>query len=79
MILTTIHNVTMKPVHDITLHPHHLLGMDPNPPSSQEEACTAKSNQQFDPKTSHLQSKIYATSKAEYTNTQQGLSVFGYT
>ena len=58
MKLTTIHNVTMKPVRDITLHLHHLLVMDPIPPTSQAEACTAKSNQQFDPKTSHLQSKF---------------------
>ena len=41
-----IHNVTMKAVRDITLHLHLPLGMDPNPLTSQAEACTAKSNQQ---------------------------------
>ena len=48
----------MKPIRDITLHLHHLLVMDPIPPTSQAEACTAKPNQQFDPKTCHLQTKI---------------------
>ena len=57
-MLTTISGATMKPVRDITRHLHHLLVMDPNPPTSQAEACTAKSNQQSDPKISHLQSKI---------------------
>jgi len=48
----------MKPVRDITLHLHHLLVMDPIPPTSQAEACMTKPNQQFDPKTCHLQTKI---------------------
>ena len=73
-----IQDVMMKPVHDITWHCHRWPESDPTPPTNQEVRYSAMSDQLSCPQRSHLkQSK--ATSKTEYTNTQQGLSDYGYT
>ena len=69
----------MKPVCDITLQEgyQHALRDHPIQLTNPEAEYKAKSNQQSFPQSQYL--KNSATNKAEYTNTQQGLPVTGYT
>jgi hypothetical protein len=63
-------DTTMKPIHGITRQSHYWLRTDPTARSNQSSKHTATSNQ-----LSYLQKthENIATSKDEYTNTQQGL------
>ena len=69
----------MKPVCDITLQEgyQHALTDHPTQWTNPEAVYKAKSNQLSYPQNQYL--KNSATSKAEYTNIQQGLPVIGYT
>ena len=69
----------MKPVCDITQQEgyHHVLRDHPTQQTNPEAEYKAKSNKQSFPQSQYL--KNSATSKVEYTSTQQGLPVIGYT
>ena len=69
----------MKLVCDITRQEgyQHVLRDRPTQLTNLEAVYKAKSNQLSYPQSYYL--KNSATSKAEYTNTQQGLPVIGYT
>jgi len=67
-----------SPIQDITRSCHHWPGTHPTPRTNQAEECKARSNWQSYPQRFHLKQNI-ATSKAEYSNTQQGLPDWGYT
>ena len=69
----------MKPVCDITLQEgyQHTLRDRCTQLTNTEEVYKAKSNQLSYPQSQYL--KNSATSKAEYTNTQQSLHVIRYT
>ena len=69
----------MKPICDITQQEgyQHVLRDRPTQQTNPEAEYKAKSNQQSYPQSHYLKSS--ATSKADYTNTQQGLPVIRYT
>ena len=69
----------MKPVCDITMQEgyQHALRDRPTTQTNPEAVYKAESNQLSCPQSQYL--KNSDTSKAEYTNTQQGLPVIGYT
>ena len=69
----------MKPVRDITQQEgyQHSLRDHPTQLTNPEAVYKAKSNQLSYPQNQYL--KNSATRKAEYTNTQQGLPIIGYT
>ena len=69
----------MKTVCDITLQEgyQHALRDRPTQLTNPEAVYKAKSNQLSYPQNQYL--KNSATRKAEYTNTQQGLPIIGYT
>ena len=62
----------MKPVHDITRHCHHWPESDPTPPTNQE-VSTRPSQASYLIFKGITWKQSWATSKAEYSNTQQGL------
>ena len=69
----------MKPVRDITLQEGYLCSLRDRPTqlTNPRARYKAKSNQQSFPQSQYL--KNSATSKVEYTSTQQGLPIIGYT
>ena len=69
----------MKPICDITLQEgyQHALRDLPTQLTNPEAVYKAKSKQLSYPQNQYL--KNSATSKAEYTNTQQDLPITGYT
>jgi hypothetical protein len=69
----TIQDIMMKPVHDIIQRYHRKPRMHPIPHEPEERV-----HGQLVTISSKVSPENKATSKAEYTNTQQGLPDFWY-
>ena len=67
-----------SPFHDITRSCHRWPGTDPTPRTNQAGEYKARSDWQTCPP-KYLMKQNWATSKAEYANTQQDLPDWGYT